>query len=26
LWNWAPVGTPVVVYGGPGVTPGAAGI
>ena len=26
LWNWAPVGTPVVVYGGPSVTPGAAGI
>jgi lipoprotein-anchoring transpeptidase ErfK/SrfK len=26
LWNWAPVGTPVIVYGGPSVTPGAAGI
>jgi lipoprotein-anchoring transpeptidase ErfK/SrfK len=26
LWNWAPVGTPVVVYGGPSVTPGVAGI
>jgi hypothetical protein len=26
LWNWAPVGTPMVVYGGPSVTPGAAGI
>lgn len=26
LWSWAPVGTPVVVYGGPHVTPGAAGI
>jgi lipoprotein-anchoring transpeptidase ErfK/SrfK len=26
LWNWAPVGTPVVVYGGPHVTPGTAGI
>lgn len=26
LWNWAPVGTDVVVYGGPSVTPGAAGI
>jgi lipoprotein-anchoring transpeptidase ErfK/SrfK len=26
LWNWAPVGTPVVVYGGPSVTPGTAGI
>jgi len=27
LWNWAPVGTPVVVYGGPHVAPGgAAGI
>jgi len=26
LWNWAPVGTPVVVYGGPTVVPGKAGI
>jgi lipoprotein-anchoring transpeptidase ErfK/SrfK len=26
LWNWAPVGTPVVVYGGPSVAPGVAGI
>ncbi len=26
LWNWAPVHTPVVVYGGPSVTPGPAGI
>jgi lipoprotein-anchoring transpeptidase ErfK/SrfK len=26
LWNWAPVGTSVVVYGGPSVTPGVAGI
>ena len=26
LWNWAPVGTPVVVYGGPTVTAGKAGI
>ncbi|HZS90822.1 MAG TPA: L,D-transpeptidase family protein [Chloroflexota bacterium] len=24
LWNWAPVGTPVVVYGGPYVAPGSA--
>jgi len=26
LWNWAPVGTPVVVYGGPNVKAGNAGI
>jgi len=26
LWNWAPVGMPVVVYGGPTVAPGKAGI
>ncbi len=26
LWNWAPVGTPVVVYGGPNVKAGTAGI
>jgi len=26
LWNWAPVGTPVVVYGGPAVKAGNAGI
>lgn len=26
LWDWAPVGTPVVVYGGPYVAPGLGGI
>jgi lipoprotein-anchoring transpeptidase ErfK/SrfK len=26
LWNWAPVGTPVVVYSGSSTTPGAAGV
>ena len=26
IWDWAPVGTPVVVYGGPYVAPGLGGI